>query len=81
VPATVTTLLTDVSARVRQVNDLGMRRIIECADATLATLLARDRAVSAHCTRVGDRHLMLAPGAEAKVRTALRKLGYSLEPG
>jgi hypothetical protein len=81
VPATVTTLLTDVSARARQVDDLGVRRIIECADATVATLLARDRAVSAHCTRIGDRHLMLAPGAEAKVRTALRKLGYSLGPG
>jgi hypothetical protein len=31
--------------------------------------------------RVGDRHLMLAPDAEAKVGTALRKLGYSLGPG
>jgi hypothetical protein len=81
VPATVTTLLADVSARARQVNDLGMRRIIECTDATVAIMLARDRVVGAHCTRIGDRHLMLAPGAEAKVRTALRKLGFSLGPG
>ncbi len=54
---------------------------MECADATVATLLVRDRAVSVHCTRIGDRHLMLAAGAEAKVRTVLRKLSYSPGPG
>ncbi len=57
-----------------------MRRVVECADAALATLLANDRTLRAHCTRIGDRHLLLA-GAEAKVRTAMRKLGYALGPG
>jgi hypothetical protein len=80
VPAPVTTLLADVSARARQVRDLGMHRVVECADATVATLLSRDRTVRSHCTRIGDRHLLLAPGAEAKMRTALRKLGYALGP-
>ncbi len=81
VPATVRTLLDDVAARTRQVRDLGMRRIIECADVAVATLLAQDRALRAHCTRIGDRHLLLAPGGEDKVRTAMRKLGYALGPG
>ncbi|MGH3765609.1 MAG: helicase-associated domain-containing protein [Pseudonocardiaceae bacterium] len=77
-PATVRTLLDDVAARARQVRDLGMRRVVECADATVATLLTRDRTLRPYCTRIGDRHLLLAPDGEAKVRTALRKLGYAL---
>jgi len=80
-PATVATLLADVSARTRQLRDLGMRRVVECADATVATLLSRDATLRAHCTRIGERHLLLAPGGEAKVRTALRRLGYALGPG
>jgi hypothetical protein len=80
-PATVRTLLDDVAARTRQVRDLGMRRVIECADAALATLLANDRTLRAHCTRIGDRHLLLTAGGEAKVRAAMRKLGYALGPG
>jgi hypothetical protein len=58
-----------------------MRRVVECADAALATLLANDRTLRAHCTRIGDRHLLLAAGAEAKVRAAMRKLSYALGPG
>jgi hypothetical protein len=50
-------------------------------DAMVATLLGNDPTPCAQCTRIGDRHLLLAPGAEAKVRTALRKLGYALGPG
>ncbi len=80
-PATVRTLLDDVESRTRQVRDLGMRRVVECANANVATLLARDRSLRPYCTRIGDRHLMLAAGGEVKVRTALRKLGYALGPG
>jgi hypothetical protein len=81
VPATVVQLLTVVSARARRLRDLGMRRVVECADAAVATLLVNDPALRAHCTPIGDRHLLLASGAEAKVWTALRKLGYALGPG
>ncbi|WP_214368697.1 helicase-associated domain-containing protein [Pseudonocardia sp. H11422] len=80
-PATVRTLLDDVEARSRQVRDLGMQRIVECADAGVATLVAQDRALRRYCTRIGDRHLMIAPDGDVKVRTALRKLGYALGPG
>ena len=77
---TVRCLLDDVATRARQVRDLGVHRVVECADPAVATLLANDRTLRAHCTRVGDRHLLIDVGGEAKVRTALRKLGYALGP-
>jgi hypothetical protein len=80
VPATVRTLLDDVAARAGQVRDLGTFRIVECADASVATLLSRDRSLRGLCTQLGDRHLMLDPLGEPKVRTAMRKLGYALGP-
>lgn len=81
VPATVRTLLGDVAACTRQVRDLGLCQVIECADASVAVLIASDRSLRAHCTRIGDRHLPIGAGAEPKVRTALRRLGYPLGPG
>lgn len=80
VPATVRTLLDDVAARAGQVRDLGTFRIVECADASVATLLARDRSLRGLCTQLGERHLMLDPVGEPKVRSAMRKLGYPLGP-
>jgi hypothetical protein len=79
-PETVSTLVADVEARTEQVRDLGLRHIIECADAGVATLLARDRSLRGLCTQLGDRHLMLDPAVEPKVRAAMRKLGYPLGP-
>jgi hypothetical protein len=76
VPATVGTLLADVEARADQVRDLGARRVLECADAGIATLLAQDRSMRGLGTRLGERHLMLDPAGEQKARAALRKLGY-----
>jgi hypothetical protein len=80
VPATVRRLLDDVEARAGQVRDLGTRRILECADASIATLLAQDRSLRGLCIRLGERHLMLDPAGEPKARAALRKLGYPLGP-
>jgi len=79
-PDTVRTLLDDVAGRAGQVRDLGMRRIVECADPHVATLIARDRALRTQCTLIGDRHLMLSDSNEARFRTALRGLGYALGP-
>ena len=78
VPATVRRLLDDVEARAGQVRDLGARRVLECADAGVATLLAQDRSMRGLCTRLGERHMMLDPAGEQRARTALRKLGYPL---
>lgn len=80
VPATVRRLLDDVEARAGQVRDLGACRVLECADAGVATLLAQDRSMRGLCTRLGERHLMLDPAGEQKARTALRKLGYPVGP-
>jgi hypothetical protein len=80
VPTTVRRLLTDVEARTGQVRDLGTRRVLECADASIATLLAQDRSMRGLCTRLGERHLILDPAGEQKARTALRKLGYPMGP-
>ena len=78
VPPTVRTLLADVEARAGQVRDLGVRRVVECADAGVATLLAQDRSMRGLCTRLGERHLLLDPAGEQRARTALRKLGYPM---
>jgi hypothetical protein len=80
VPAVVQTLLDDVTSRAGRVRDLGLRRVVECADAQTATLLERDRALRGLCTRVGERHLLIDPAGEAKARAALLKLGYPLGP-
>jgi Helicase conserved C-terminal domain len=64
VPATIHTLLTDVEARAGQVRDLGTRRILECADPSVAALLTQDRSLRGLCTRLGERHLMLDPAGE-----------------
>lgn len=80
VPSTVSGLLADVEGRVGQVRDLGLARVIECADAAVATLLARDRTMRGLCSRIGDRHLLLDPAGEPKARVALRKLGYPVGP-
>lgn len=78
VPSTVTTLLNDVAARAGKVRDRGMCRIVECTDPSVAVLIARDRTLRAHCTLIGERHLMLSENGEARFRTTLRGLGYVL---
>jgi hypothetical protein len=79
-PAAVRRLVDDASARAGRVRDLGPQRVVECADAQLATLLASDRALGALCTRVGERHLLIDAADEAKARAALLRLGHPLGP-
>jgi len=76
----VHTLLADIETRAGQIHDLGTRRVLECADPSVATLLAQDRSLRGLCIRLGERHLVLDPGGERKARAALRKLGYPLGP-
>lgn len=75
-PATLATLVDDITRRAGQLTNLGHVRVIECADAALATLIARDRATRAHCRLIGDRHLAVPLNTESKFRSALRKVGY-----
>jgi hypothetical protein len=80
VPATLTRLLDDAGARTRVVRDEGVVRLISCADAATATLVARDRRAGRYCRLVGDRYLAVPLDQEAKFRTALAAVGYPLAP-
>jgi hypothetical protein len=77
-PDTVTTLIDDVTARAGKVRYLGMCRIVECTNPSVAMLIARDRTLRTHCRLIGERYLMLSDNGEAQFRTALRGLGYVL---
>jgi hypothetical protein len=79
-PNPVTTLFADVEARAGRLRDLGMVRLIECADPALATLIAGDRRLRGRCHPVGDRHLAVTVDREPEFRKALRALGYVFPP-
>ncbi len=77
-PETVTHLLTDIAHRTTQLQDKGTSRLIECADAALATLIAHDARTKPYCLLAGDRYLVVATESETRFRNALRQLGYTL---
>jgi len=77
-PETVERFLGDLVARVRSLKSLGTARLIECADAALATLIANDSRTKPFCLLAGERYLAAPAESEARFRSALRKVGYSL---
>ena len=77
-PETVTRFLSDMVNRTTRLQDKGAARLIECADAALATLIANDSRTKPYCLLAGDRLLAVPADAETRFRTALRKVGYSL---
>ncbi len=79
-PQPVQVLMTDLSAQAGRLRDLGTVRLIECADAETAQLLAADRSLAKLCQRAGDRSLVFLVEDEAALRARLRKLGYVLPP-
>ncbi|WP_131787216.1 helicase-associated domain-containing protein [Protofrankia symbiont of Coriaria ruscifolia] len=83
IPATVTRLFEDVTARAGQLRDLGLARVVECADPAVAALIVGDRRLRRFCRPLGERHVAVPLQHEADFRTALRKLGYVIpaEPG
>ena len=80
IPDTVTRLLEDVAERSTKLRECGLARLIECADAALAALIANDARIRKHCMRAGERHLVVPASAEAAFRRALRDAGYLLSP-
>jgi hypothetical protein len=80
VPPTLTRLLDDAEARARVVRDEGVVRLISCADAATAALVARDRRAGRYCRLIGDRYLAVPLDQEAKFRAALPAVGYPLLP-
>ena len=77
-PETVERFLTDMSRRARSLQTQGTAKLIECADAMLATLIANDSRTKPFCLLAGERHLAVPVEGEARFRSALRKLGYGL---
>lgn len=80
-PATVSTLISDVTARCAALTDRGMVRLVECADAATAKLIAGDRRTRPLCELIGERHLAIGAEHEVAFRTALVQLGHVLPPG
>lgn len=80
VPATVRTLLHDVETRAGQIRDLGTQRVLECADPSVATLLAQDRSLRGAVHPARRAAPMLDLTGESKAQPTLRKLGYPLGP-
>jgi hypothetical protein len=79
-PPPLDELLADVARRTTLLQDRGLARLVECADAALAERLATDPRTRKHCLRAGDRHLVVRAAAETAFRSALREAGYVL-PG
>jgi hypothetical protein len=79
-PNAVATLLTDVGKRSGSLRDLGVVRLVECADPALAALIANDRHLRAYCHLIGDRHLAVTGGRESDFRKGVQTLGYFLPP-
>lgn len=80
-PATVRTLISDVTRRSAVLTDRGMVRLVECADPSTAKLIAGDRKTRRLCELIGERHLAVGAEQEAAFRAALTRLGHVLPPG
>ncbi|MBI5485827.1 MAG: helicase-associated domain-containing protein [Deltaproteobacteria bacterium] len=81
IPDTVVRLLQDVAERSAKVRDRGLARLVECADAALAALIANDTRTRKYCLRAGERHLAVPASAETAFRRGLREVGYLLAAG
>ncbi len=77
-PKTVEQFFKDCLSRSQSLQDKGISRLIECADATLAALIAHDSRTKKYCQLAGENHLVVLLDEETRFRNGLRKLGYSL---
>ena len=77
-PETVKLFFRDCLSRSDSLQDQGLARLIECADAALATLIAHDSRTKKYCQLAGDRCLVVPIEHETRFRNGLRKLGYTL---
>jgi hypothetical protein len=81
IPDTVARLLDDVADRSAKIHDCGLARLVECADAALAALIANDSRTRKHCMRAGERHLVVPASSEAAFKRTLREVGYLVAMG
>lgn len=79
-PPVVERFLQDVETRGQRVQDRGMARLIECADAPTAQLLTHDPCTKRYCLPAGERHVIVPADSEAAFRKGLHQVGYILPP-
>lgn len=77
-PKTVKQFFEDCLSRSQSLQDKGIARLIECADTTLAALIAHDSRTKKYCQLAGEQHLVVLLDQETRFRNGLRKLGYTL---
>jgi hypothetical protein len=76
----VEVLLQDQRERAGRLRDLGTARLIECADAALARMLASDSQLRGKVPVAGERWRVFRSENEAAVRRGLRRLGHIVPP-
>jgi hypothetical protein len=77
-PQSVRAFFDDILLRSGKIRDLGEARLVECADAPLAHLIANDSRLRSLCFLAGDRNLVVLKENETAFRKGLRELGYVL---
>jgi hypothetical protein len=77
-PDTVERFILDAQSRARALKDRGTARLIECADAATAELIATNATLKKYCQRAGDKALVVPEDTEKQFRQALLALGYCL---
>ncbi len=78
-PETVERFIADAEKNSRLLHERGLARLIECADAALAELIAGDERTKNFCLRAGNLHLVVPVKSEAHFRKALHLLGYCIK--
>ena len=77
-PGPVSQFLEDIERRASLLRDAGKARLIECADAATAVLLANESTLKRHCLLSGERTLAIPNASEAAFVRGLQKLGYAV---
>ncbi len=77
-PGPVSQFLEDIERRASLLRDAGTARLIECADAATATLLANESTLKRHCLLSGERTLAIPNASDAAFVRGLQKLGYAI---
>jgi hypothetical protein len=77
-PQTVRVFLDDIRRQAKKLRDLGLVRLVECADPETAQLLANEPQMRDKCSLAGDRRLVFRLEDEAAIRRTLRRLGHVL---
>jgi len=70
-----------VAERSTKIQDLGLARLLECADPALAALIANDSRTRKHCMLAGEQHLVVPASSETAFKRALREIGYLVAIG